>query len=77
MTDVTWNPAGDDDTSFGPLTAHNVLGGRAAADAHPATAVSYDNDVSGLTGDTVQEAIDELATSGGAVSSVNGETGVV
>jgi len=77
MTDVTWNPAGDDDTSFGPLTAHNVLGGRTAADAHPAAAVSYDNDVSGLTGDTVQEAIDELATSGGAVSSVNGETGVV
>ena len=77
MTDVTWNPAGDDDTSFGPLTAHNVLGGRTAADAHPAAAVSYDNDVSGLTGDTVQEAIDELATSGGAVASVNGETGVV
>ena len=77
MSDVTWNPAGDDDTSFGPLTAHNVLGGRTAADAHPAAAVSYDNDVSGLTGDTVQEAIDELATSGGAVSSVNGETGVV
>lgn len=77
MTDVTWNPAGDDDTSFGPLTAHNVLGGRTAADAHPAAAVSYDNDVSGLTGDTVQEAIDELATSGGAVSSVNGEVGVV
>ena len=77
MTDVTWNPAGDDDTSFGPLTAHNVLGGRAAADAHPATAVSYDHTVSGLAGDTVQEAIDELATSGGAVASVNGETGVV
>jgi hypothetical protein len=77
MTDVTWNPAGDDDTSFGPLTAHNVLGGRTAADAHPAAAVSYDNDVSGLTGDTVQEAIDELATSGGAVASVNGQTGVV
>jgi len=78
MSDVTWNPAGDDDTSFGPLTAHNVLGGRTAADAHPATAVSYDNDVSGLAGDTVQEAIDELATTGGgAVSSVNGETGVV
>ena len=77
MSDVTWNPAGDDDTSFGPLTAHNVLGGRTAADAHPAAAVSYDNDVSGLTGDTVQEAIDELATSGGAVDSVNGETGVV
>ena len=77
MTDVTWNPAGDDDTSFGPLTAHNVLGGRAAADAHPATAVSYDNTSSGLTADTVQEAIDEVAASGGAVASVNGETGVV
>lgn len=77
MTDVTWNPAGDDDTSFGPLTAHNVLGGRTAADAHPATAVSYDHTVSGLAGDTVQEAIDELATSGGAVASVNGQTGVV
>lgn len=77
MSDVTWNPAGDDDTSFGPLTAHNVLGGRTAAEAHPASAVSYDNDVSGLTGDTVQEAIDELASDVGAVASVNGETGVV
>ena len=72
MTDVTWNPAGDDDTSFGPLTAHNVLGGRTAADAHPAAAVSYDNDVSGLTGDTVQEAIDELATHEGLTTTAHG-----
>ena len=42
-----------------------------------ASEVTYDPSSSGLTADTVQEAIDEIAAGGGAVDSVNGETGVV
>ena len=59
---LTWTPATDDDPEFTVTTAtqHSVLAGRSAADAHPASAITYDNDTSLLTGDTVQEAIDEL-----------------
>ena len=62
MTDLVWTPASDDDPEFTITTAslHSVLAGRSAAGAHPATALTYDPTVSGLTGDTVQEAIDEL-----------------
>lgn len=43
------------------------------------TLIGYDNSTSGLSASTVKTAIDELAASpgGGAVDSVNGETGVV
>jgi len=42
--------------------AHNSLTDRDAADAHPATALSYDNTTSLLSATTVQAAIDELKT---------------
>ena len=78
---LEWTPASDGDPTFEVTSArqHNTLAGRSTAGAHPASALSYDNATSGLTADTVQEAIDEVAASGGggAVDSVNGETGVV
>jgi len=49
-------------------------------DAHDASAISFDNTVTGdLTADNVQDAIDEISSNsgGGAVDSVNGQTGVV
>lgn len=42
-----------------------------------ASYVSYDNATSGLTAEDVQDAIDELSSMGGAVDSVNSQTGVV
>lgn len=44
---------------------HNSIGGRDVADTHPATAISYDNSISGLTAIEVQAAIDEIALEGG------------
>jgi len=64
-----------DDTDFGEgkvpvargdklefeVLSHTSLTDRDALDQHPASAISYDNSVSGLAATTVQEAIDELA----------------
>jgi len=47
MSDINW---GD----------HNSIGGRNAADAHPASSISYINTTSGLTATEVQAAIDEI-----------------
>jgi hypothetical protein len=44
---------------------HNSIGGRDQANTHPATSISYNNSLSGLTASTVQEAIDEIALEGG------------
>jgi len=81
MSDLQFTPATDLDPEFTVTTAtqHSALAGRSTAGAHPATAVTYDNTTSGLAADTVQAALDELAEGGGggAVTSVNGETGVV
>ncbi len=77
----------DDDPSFTPTTTtnHNTLPGRSTADAHPASAITTDNDWNGnLTAAgtnlaAVLDVIDDLALGGGggAVDSVNGETGTV
>lgn len=87
MTDIIFTPAADDDPSFTPTTTtnHNTLPGRSTADAHPASAITTDNDWNGnLTSAgtnlaAVLDAIDDLALGGGggAVDSVNGETGTV
>jgi len=82
---LTWTPATDDDPEFTVTTAtqHSVLAGRSTADAHPASAITTDNDWNGnLTSAgtnlaAVLDVIDDLALGGGAVDSVNGETGVV
>ena len=82
---LTWTPATDDDPEFTVTTAtqHSVLAGRSTADAHPASAITTDNDWNGnLTSAgtnlaAVLDAIDDLALGGGAVDSVNGETGTV
>ena len=84
---LTWTPATDDDPEFTITTAtqHSVLAGRSTADAHPASAITTDNDWNGnLTAAgtnlaAVLDVIDDLALGGGggAVDSVNGETGVV
>ena len=87
MTDIIFTPAADDDPSFTPTTTtnHNTLPGRSTADAHPASAITTDNDWNGnLTAAgtnlaAVLDVIDDLALGGGggAVDSVNGETGTV
>ena len=82
---LTWTPTSDDDPEFTITTAtqHSVLAGRSTADAHPASAITTDNDWNGnLTSAgtnlaAVLDAIDDLALGGGAVDSVNGETGTV
>jgi hypothetical protein len=82
---LTWTPTSDDDPEFTITTAtqHSVLAGRSTADAHPASAITTDNDWNGnLTAAgtnlaAVLDVIDDLALGGGAVDSVNGETGVV
>ena len=84
---LTWTPATHDDPEFTVTTAsqHSTLAGRSTADAHPASAITTDNDWNGnLTSAgtnlaAVLDAIDDLALGGGggAVDSVNGETGTV
>jgi len=84
---LTWTPTSDDDPEFTVTTAtqHSVLAGRSTADAHPASAITTDNDWNGnLTSAgtnlaAVLDVIDDLALGGGggAVDSVNGETGTV
>ena len=82
---LTWTPTSDDDPEFTITTAslHATLAGRSTADAHPASAITTDNDWNGnLTSAgtnlaAVLDAIDDLALGGGAVDSVNGETGTV
>jgi len=84
---LTWTPTSDDDPEFTITTAtqHSVLAGRSTADAHPASAITTDNDWNGnLTSAgtnlaAVLDVIDDLALGGGggAVDSVNGETGTV
>ena len=87
MSDFTLIPAEDSDPSneITAATTHNTLAGRSTADAHPASAITTDNDWNGnLTSAgtnlaAVLDAIDDLALGGGggAVDSVNGETGAV
>jgi hypothetical protein len=43
-------------------TDHNTLSNRTDANSHPASAVSYDNSVSGLSATNTKTAIDELAS---------------
>jgi len=84
---LTWTPETDNDPEFTVTTAtqHSVLAGRSTADAHPASAITTDNDWNGnLTAAgtnlaAVLDVIDDLALGGGggAVDSVNGETGAV
>ncbi len=81
---LTWTPATDDDPEFTVTTAsqHSTLAGRSTADAHPASAITTDNDWNGnLTGAgtnlaAVLDVIDNIDVSGG-VDSVNGDTGAV
>ena len=47
--------------------SHGGLSGRSDPGQHPATAISYSNATSGLTAETVQAAIDEVAAAGGDV----------
>jgi hypothetical protein len=54
------------DISWG---THNNLGGRDAANAHPATAISYDNTTSHLNASDVQAAIDAMVASVGVLVS--------
>jgi len=46
------------------VPSHNSLTDRDAAGSHPASAISYDNAVSGLVATDIQAAIDEIASSG-------------
>ena len=70
---LTWTPATDDDPEFTVTTAtqHSVLAGRSTADAHPASAITTDNDWNGnLTSAgtnlaAVLDVIDDLALGGG------------
>jgi hypothetical protein len=43
-----------------PLGDHNVLSGRSDPNAHPASAIGFNNTASGLTAETAQAAIDEV-----------------
>lgn len=44
---------------------HNSIAGRDSTNAHPGSAISYNNSISGLTATNVQDALDEIALEGG------------
>ena len=44
---------------------HSVLSNRSEAGSHPASAISYNNSISGLTATSIQDAIDEIAVEQG------------